>query len=126
MVQNSVNGRERYFNNINFHKKVTWRSHGPVVRSCTFFAGGSWDARSNPPVTITVFFFLSSFFLPFSFLLFILTADPLSFARFLRKRISSTTIGQSPILNIILRDRSYTNSKAVSYTHLTLPTKRIV
>ena len=57
------------------------------------------------------FFFLSSFFLPFSFLLFILTADPFSFARFLRKRISSTTIGQSPILNIILRDRSYTNSK---------------
>ena len=51
------------------------------------------------------------FFLPFSFLLFILTADPFSFARFLRKRISSTTIGQSPILNIILRDRSYTNSK---------------
>ena len=51
------------------------------------------------------------FFLPFSFLLFILTADPFSFARFLRKRISSTTIGQSPILNVILRDRSYTNSK---------------
>ena len=28
-------------------------------------------------------------FLPFAFLLFILTADPVSFARFMRKRISS-------------------------------------
>ena len=39
-------------------------------------------------VAISVFF---SFivFLPFGFLLFILTADPVSFARFLRKRISS-------------------------------------
>ena len=35
-------------------------------------------------------FFLSFIvFLPFGFLLFILTADPFSFARFLRKRISS-------------------------------------
>ena len=67
--------------------------------------------RLQIPAWQLPFFFLSSFFLPFSFLLFILTADPFSFARFLRKRISSTTIGQSPILNIILRDRSYTNSK---------------
>ena len=41
---------------------------------------------------VTYIFFLSSFFLPFGFLLFILTADPVSFARFLRKRISSTTV----------------------------------
>ena len=41
-----------------------------------------------PPWQLPVFF---SFivFLPFGFLLFILTADPFSFARFLRKRISS-------------------------------------
>ena len=31
---------------------------------------------------------LGHFFLPFGFLLLILTADPVSFARFLRKRIS--------------------------------------
>ena len=41
---------------------------------------------------VTYIFFLSSFFLPFGFLLFIFTADPVSFARFLRKRISSTTV----------------------------------
>ena len=34
-------------------------------------------------------FFSFIVFLPFGFLLFILTADPVSFARFLRKRISS-------------------------------------
>ena len=34
-------------------------------------------------------FFFFHRFLPFGFLLFILTADPVSFARFLRKRISS-------------------------------------
>ena len=34
-------------------------------------------------------FFSFIVFLPFGFLLFILTADPFSFARFLRKRISS-------------------------------------
>ena len=35
------------------------------------------------------FFFSFIVFLPVGFLLFILTADPFSFARFLRKRISS-------------------------------------
>ena len=34
-------------------------------------------------------FFFFHLFLPFGFLLFILTADPFSLARFLRKRISS-------------------------------------
>ena len=38
------------------------------------------------------FFFSFIVFLPFGFLLFILTADPFSFARFLRKRISSMLI----------------------------------
>ena len=53
-----------------------------------FFAGGSCGAGSNPAVATSIFF---SFivFLPFGFLLFILSADPVSFARFLRKRISS-------------------------------------
>ena len=38
------------------------------------------------------FFFSFIVFLSFGFLLFILTADPFSFARFLRKRISSNII----------------------------------
>ena len=44
-----------------------------------------------PAWLLPVFLFLFSFivFLPFGFLLFILTADPVSFARFLRKRIPS-------------------------------------
>ena len=37
-------------------------------------------------------FFSFIVFLPFGFLLFILTADPVRFARFLRKRISSHII----------------------------------
>ena len=41
------------------------------------------------PAFLLPVFFLSSLFLPFGFLLFILTADPVIFARFLRKRISS-------------------------------------
>ena len=84
---NSVNGRERYFKAINFHWNWMYRWHGPVDRGRTFFAGGSWDARLNPHVATSVFFFIV--FLPFGFLLFILTADPFSSARFLRKRISS-------------------------------------
>ena len=43
------------------------------------------------PTWLLPFFFFFSFIvlLPFRFLLFIFTADPVSFARFLRKRISS-------------------------------------
>ena len=55
----------------------------------TLFAGGSWDVGLNPDVVTSSLFFSFIFFLPFGFLLFILTADPVSFARFLRKRISS-------------------------------------
>ena len=62
-----MNGRERYFKIINFEKKRAYRSHGPLVRGRTFFAGGSWDAGSNPPVATSGFFFLSSFFYPLAF-----------------------------------------------------------
>ena len=41
-----------------------------------------------------VLLFLSSFFYPLPFSLFILTADPVSFARFLGKRISSYKVSQ--------------------------------
>ena len=66
-----------------------------ALRGRTVFAGGSWDARSNPREATSVFF---SFivFLPFGFLLFILTADPFSLARFLRKRISSISRARAP------------------------------
>ena len=45
--------------------------------------------RAQIPAWRLLAFFSFIVFLPLSFLLFILTADPFSFARFLRKRISS-------------------------------------
>ena len=45
--------------------------------------------RVQIPAWQPPFFFSFIVFLPFGFLLFILTADPFSFARFSRKRISS-------------------------------------
>ena len=71
------------------------RSHGPVIRGRTFFTGGSWDAGSNPTVATTFFFFFFMVFLPSGFLLLILTADPVSFARFLLKRIANKFINES-------------------------------
>ena len=56
-----------------------------ALRGRTVFAGGSWDARSNSPRGNLRFFFSFIIFLPFGFLLFILTADPFSFARFFAK-----------------------------------------
>ena len=53
------------------------------------FAGGSSGATGFHPRRVYFNFFFFHRFLPFGFLLFILTADPVSFARFLRKRISS-------------------------------------
>ena len=38
-----------------------------ALRGRTVFAGGSWDARSNPREATSVFFFLSSFFYPLAF-----------------------------------------------------------
>ena len=58
-----------------------------------------------PASRVPVFFFFHRFFLPFGFLLSSLTAGPVSFARFLRKRISSITFnsGIFIITFIILR-----------------------
>ena len=52
--------------------------------------------RVQIPASQPPFFFSFIVFLPFGFLLFILTADPFSFARFLRKRISSYEINSNP------------------------------
>ena len=79
---NSVNGGERYFNIINFNKQLAQWLHYGVVRGCNFFAGEVLRGYFR-------FFFSFIVFLPFGFLLFILTADPVSFARFFRKHISS-------------------------------------
>ena len=65
-----MDGRERYFKLLILKKKGV-RSHGPLVRGRTFFAGGSWDAGSNPPMATSGFFFSFIVFLPFGFLLFI-------------------------------------------------------
>ena len=86
-----MNGRERYFNTVNFRNETAKWLHGPVAKDRTFFAGGSWNAGSNPGIASSSFFTFIVF-LPFGFLLFILTADLVSFARFLRKRISSLHI----------------------------------
>ena len=51
-----------------------------------------------PAWHLPVFFLSFIVFLPFGFLLFILTADPVSFARFLRKHISSINIKRSPLV----------------------------
>ena len=61
-----MDGRERYFKLLILKKKGV-RSHGPLVRGRTFFAGGSWDAGSNLPIATSGFFFLSSFFYPLAF-----------------------------------------------------------
>ena len=84
-----MNGREKYFNTISFDELWVQWSHAPVVRGRTLsLEEVGVQLGSNPGVSTSIFF---SFivFLPFGFLLFILTADPISFARFLRKRISS-------------------------------------
>ena len=90
-----MNGRERYFNTVNFRNETAKRLHSPVAKDRTFFAGGSWNGGSNPGVASSSSFIV---FLPLGFLLFILTADPVSFARFLRKRISSINIKRSPLV----------------------------
>ena len=85
-----MNGREKYFKTINFDEFSTQWSHGPVVRGRTFsLEEFGVQLGSNPAWLIPFFVFSFIVFLPFGILLFILTADPVSFARFLRKRISS-------------------------------------
>ena len=60
------------------------------LEASLFLAGGSRGAGSDPGVATYNFFFFFLFHRIFTlgFLLFILTVDPVSFARFLRKRIS--------------------------------------
>ena len=72
-----MNGRERYFKNINLPFHCCSGGMAEWSGAALFFA-------DEAVVQVQI-----QFFFPFGFLLFILTADPISFARFLRKRISS-------------------------------------
>ena len=81
-----MNGREKYFNTINFDE--LWALSGRMAQ-WSEAAFVRWRKLRCDGLSTSIFFFLSSFFLPFGFLLFILTDDPVSFARFFRKRISS-------------------------------------
>ena len=84
-----MNGREKYFNSINFDELPVQWSHGPVVRGRTFSLEEVGVQLGSKPGVSTSIFFSFIVFLPFGFLLFIPTADPVSFARLLRTRISS-------------------------------------
>ena len=70
---NSVNGREKYFNTINF-TVVAW----PSGQKPYFFSLGEVGRAGSIPgvASSSFFFFFFIVFLPFDILLFILTADP--------------------------------------------------
>ena len=87
-----VNGRERYFKNINFTNSLVQWPHCRVVgQTPHFFSLEEAGVQVQIPAWLLPGFSFPFivFFLPFGFVLFILTADPVNFARFLRKPISS-------------------------------------
>ena len=89
-----MNGRERYFNTVDLKLR---NGHMAQWLKVALFSPEEVGMRagSNPGVASSSSFIV---FLPLGFLLFILTADPVSFARFLRKRISSINIKRSPLV----------------------------
>ena len=95
-----MNGRERYFNSVNFQDYPSRWSHGPVVTRSHFCRRRKLECGFKSRHGILQFFFFIVF-LRFGFLLFILTADPVSFARFLRKRISSILTKTSGSLSVL-------------------------
>ena len=64
-----MNGREKYFNTINFTLSLVQWSHGPVVRRHTFFSWRKLGCGLNPRRGYFqfLFFFLSSYFYPSAF-----------------------------------------------------------
>ena len=84
---------------------MSYRRSGRMAQwsEATFFRWRKLGCNWVPtPACLLPLFFSFIVFLPFGFLLFILTADPVSFARFLRKRISSiltNTLGSLSVLN---------------------------
>ena len=61
--------REKYFNTINFDELLVQWWHGPLVRGRTFSLEevGVLQLGSNPGVSSSICFFLSSFFYPLAF-----------------------------------------------------------
>ena len=111
---NSVNGREKYFNIINFTiPSVQW-SHGPVVRSRTFFRWRKLGCRFNSRRGYFQFFFCCCLivFLPFGFLLFILTADLLA-SRDFCENVSLVSIEEVAIRKSLpwAKDRSFASRR---------------
>ena len=86
-----MNGRERYFNTVNFPHVLLSGRMAQWLKAILFSPEEVGMQVQIPAWHLSVFF---SFivFLPFGSLLFILTADLVSFARSLRKRISSFNI----------------------------------
>ena len=82
-----MNGRETYFNTVNFRsgRMAQWLK-------AVLFSPEEVGMQVQIPTWHLPVFFSFIVFLPFGFLLFILTADLVSFARFLRKRISSLLV----------------------------------
>ena len=78
---NSVNGREKYFKTVDFGVVVAW----PSGQRPHFLTGGTVGVQVQIPGWLLPFLFFFIVFLPFGFL----TTDHVSFARFLRKHISS-------------------------------------
>ena len=64
---NSVNGREKYFNNINFDELSAQWSHGPVVRGHTLSLDEVGLQLGSSPGVSTSIFFSFIVFLPFGF-----------------------------------------------------------
>ena len=58
-----MNGREKYFNTINFDELPVQWSHGPVVRGRAFsLEEVGVQLGSNPGVSTFIFFFFHRFF----------------------------------------------------------------
>ena len=95
-----MNGRERYFKNYKSYRFIGVVAAWPSGQKPNFFSLEEAGVQVQIPVWLLPgFFFLSSFFYPLPFSLFLLTADPVSFARFLRKRISSFNLSVSSFVS---------------------------
>ena len=93
---NSVNSRKGYFNTINF--QLIWTPYGRSGCIAEWFKAGLFSLEEVGMQVQIPAWQLPVFFLPFRFLLSSLTAGPVSFARFLRKRISFSSFNNVLVL----------------------------
>ena len=73
-----MNGREKYFNTINFDDLSVQWSHGPVVRGRTFPLEEAGLQLGSSPGVSTSIFFLSSFLYPLAFYCLFSLLNPLA------------------------------------------------